>query len=137
MRIETCPETQLNMNRRDFIAVTSGAGLGILASGGCTFPGEKARLAHGQEAHSPNLLPYPQSLLLTGGTMRLGVPQPAGGGKQSPTGAVAVESLRRYLPAHGLPLEVRLGSVQSGYDRSWLMPEENEFILVTERPEAR
>jgi hypothetical protein len=124
------------MTRRHFIGVTSGAGIGIW-TGGCAFPGEGTSRVGSQDSSALDLLPFPQRLCLTGGSLRLGVPQEVRIGKPSSTEALGMESLRRHLPADGPPINVRLGSVEEGYDAAWLTVQENDFISGTpDRPES-
>lgn len=117
------------MNRREFIAVTSSAGLGVYASG-CAAPSVKKE----QSAAPLKLLPYPKEIVHTANVLRLGIPR---GQTNSATAALALDSLKRHFPPSGHPLHIRLGSVEEGYDPSWLAADDNEFIQSTgDRPEA-
>jgi hypothetical protein len=73
------------------------------------------------------LIPYPQEITKSAGNLALGpaeyvIPHP------SDTTAVAASSLSSYLPKSGNSVTVRLGSVEEGYDRSWLAVEDRAFL---------
>jgi hypothetical protein len=115
------------MNRREFLAVSSTASLGMLAGGNILQPQSSAAEQIGQSANF-NLLPFPKELLRTSGTLRLGKANYSMAGPASRTKEVASDSLNRFLPAGGKSISVRLGSLEEGYDKSWLNTEENDFI---------
>lgn len=46
----------------------------------------------------------------------------------SPTERIARDSLNYFLPPTGPPLPVRLGSVEEGYDPSWLTASQRSFL---------
>jgi hypothetical protein len=84
----------------------------------------------------PRLLPYPQRVDLTAGTLSVGPPACAEEGRLSKTGQIAIESLRRFLPREGSPIRLRLGSIEEGYDESWLRAEQNQFLKEHPSQEA-
>src|SRR5437870_3190746 len=122
------------MNRREFLSVTSTAGLGALASGCLVNPQQRFRSKTGNGTDPLMLLPYPQVVVQTAGSLRLGPARYTTIGKQSQTRAVATESLNRRMPSHGKSMPVRLGSVEEGYDASWITSEENEFLASEKTP---
>src|SRR6266540_1107231 len=114
------------MNRREFLSVTSTAGMGVIL-GGCSSPASTRHgSAVGKQDRGLKLLPYPQEIVRAEGSLRLGPPNHAG--LHSRTEEVAMDSLKRNLPRAGNDLVVRLGSVEQGYEKSWLKNEENEFL---------
>jgi len=73
------------------------------------------------------LIPYPQEITKSAGNLVLGpaeyvIPYP------SDTTTVASGSLSSYLPKSGDSVTVRLGSVEEGYDKSWLTADERDFL---------
>ena len=73
------------------------------------------------------LIPYPQEVTRLSGSLPIGparyvIPNPSG------TTKVAEGSLSSFLPKSGRAVTVRLGSVEEGYESSWLTPEENSFL---------
>jgi len=122
----------LSMNRREFLATSSTAGLAVLA-GGKVFgspagPAGEPGASDGGAPDGLKLLPYPQTLAPIGGALRLGKPEFTMAGAPSRTKAIAMDCLRRYLPTRGRRVPVRLGSLEEGYDRSWLSADEAEFL---------
>lgn len=87
-------------------------------------------------ANSIKLVPYPQDLKILAGRLPLGpaqyvVPHP------SKTTSVAACTLSRYLPKSGKHMAIRLGSVEEGYDKSWLSADESQFLAKkSTSPEA-
>jgi hypothetical protein len=76
------------------------------------------------------LLPYPQQIGLTGGALPLGQPRWVPNQKQATaTEQLARDSLRRSFPRGGPSIGIRLGSIEDGYDASWLAPGEKQFLL--------
>jgi hypothetical protein len=94
-------------------------------------------LRGGSKTPALQLLPYPQEVKLPGRELKLG---PAGWtsfGKPSATILVGQRSLERYLPRIGRSVAVRLGSVEEGYDPSWLTHDQSSFLARNETsPEA-
>jgi len=74
------------------------------------------------------LLPFPQDLARIGGSLRLGKPKYTTTGAASRTMEVAMGSLSRFLLSQGKSISVRLGSLEEGYDKSWLKEDDNEFL---------
>ena len=124
------------MNRREFLAVSSTAGLGVLA-GGQMLASRAASTATLREMGELRLLPYPQVVAPMEGVLRLGKPEFTIAGAPSRTEQIAMDSLRRFLPRQGRKVAVRLGSVEEGYDRSWLSDDEAGFLASEKSsPEA-
>lgn len=73
------------------------------------------------------LLPYPQEVERSSGELALG-PADYTTTASSETITVAKESLISYLPKSGKSIKVRLGSVDEGYDKSWLTADQNNFL---------
>ncbi|HVM48829.1 MAG TPA: glycoside hydrolase family 20 zincin-like fold domain-containing protein [Candidatus Acidoferrum sp.] len=119
------------MNRREFLALSSTAGLGMLATSQTLGP-RSAWAADGAKADQPRLLPYPQEFASLAGALHLGTPEFLTAGASSRTKEIAMACLRRFLPRAKGKLIVRLGSLEEGYDRAWLNEEEAEF-LASER----
>ena len=116
------------MNRREFITASGAAGLGLLSAGSLI----NSRAADGPgaaESENYKLLPFPQDLIGTKGSLRLGKPEFISAGSASRTKEMAKDSLRRFLGNRGRSIPVRLGSVEEGYDKSWIGLDENEFLL--------
>ena len=117
------------MNRREFL-LTSAAGAGLLTAGCAGFDQRPAAPERGVGPGALKLLPYPQQLHLRGGSLPLGqprwVPSP---NAPTATERLALDTLRRSSPPGAPFLEVRLGSVEEGYDPNWLAPEERQFLL--------
>jgi hypothetical protein len=119
------------MNRREFLALSSTPGLGMLAR-------DQVLASRGASAADPGslstlkLLPYPQELEPLDGALHLGKPEFTTAGALSRTEEIAMDGLRRLLPLQGRQMIVRLGSLEEGYDRSWLSGDEAEF-LASER----
>src|SRR5690349_11840961 len=114
------------MNRREFLALTSLAGFDVMLAGGRASAMRSSSPETAQ--HSLNLLPFPQSITINDGQLRLGKPVLATKTSSSATVGLAINSLSRFLPADGKKISVRLGSLEEGYDSSWLAPDENEFL---------
>ena len=76
----------------------------------------------------PQLLPYPQELTLQEGTCPLGQPACVTDGDPSVTESLALETLEQYLQEGASSLEVRLGSVEEGYDPAWLTATQKAFL---------
>jgi len=117
------------MNRREFL-LTSTAGLGLVTAS-CVKIGKGAVLSNGSAGLGHlKLLPYPQQIRLTGGSLSLGQPRRVRNQKQpTATERIALVSLRRSFPRGGPPIGVRLGSIEEGHDPSWLDPGEKQFLL--------
>lgn len=91
------------------------------------------------EGSAPNLglLPYPQQVTMVKGRAPVGPAHCTTVGKQSDTVRVAIETLDRHLPKSGKAMEVRLGSLEEGYDPGWIAPDEKEFLArESTSPEA-
>lgn len=74
-----------------------------------------------------------------GGSLRVGTPRCQATTPQSKTTAVAIASLNRYVSSTGAKrsMRVRLGSVDEGFDTSWLTADEREFLqTASTSPEA-
>ncbi len=80
------------------------------------------------ESQTLPLLPYPQQVSFLPGSLKMGPPACTEEKGLSKTGRIALDSLRRYLPRQGTAVPCRLGSVEEGYDSSWLSPQQNEFL---------
>jgi hypothetical protein len=125
------------LSRRDFIALNSTVGIGLLAGQQAAPAAASPNLAPSQQSQSFDLLPYPQKLTVENGSLILGLPQPTVTVSQSPTEALAIDSLRRHFPAGGPSVPVRLGSVENGYEHAWLSDSENAFLdAASARPES-
>ncbi len=124
------------IDRREFLSAASLAGLGVVA-GGCVNSSHQATSRPAQRAGGGvatggklELLPYPQGLTPSGGSLKVRgkasfeIPHP------SPTTETASASLKSFLPAGDRKIPVRLGSVEEGYDASWLSKEDNEFLTA-------
>ena len=124
------------MNRREFLAISSTSSLGMLA-GGQILALRGASGAGSGNVGSLKLLPYPQELAPVEGILRLGQPEFISVGAPSRTEQIAMDCLRRFLPRQGRRIVVRLGSLEEGYDRSWLSNDEAEFLASEKSsPEA-
>jgi len=123
------------MNRREFLAISSTAGLGMLTGSQILASGESSETAPGDPG-SFKLLPYPQELVPLAGVLRLGNPAFTTTGPLTRTKEIAMDCLRRFLPHQGERVAVRLGSLEEGYDVSWLGDEEADF-LVSEKAALR
>ena len=122
------------MNRREFLAISSTAGLGMLTGSQILASGQSSETAPGNP-RSFKLLPYPQELVPLAGVLRLGNPVFSTTGPLTRTKEIAMDCLRRFLPHQEERVAVRLGSLEEGYDVSWLGDEEAEF-LVSEKSGA-
>src|ERR1035441_5974886 len=102
------------MNRREFL-LTSAAGAGLITASCARFG---AREAVANDRGGPGilkLLPYPQQLRLTGGSLPLGQPRLVPNQRQpTATEQLALDSLRRSLPRGAPSIGVRLGSIEIG-----------------------
>src|SRR6266567_161818 len=116
------------MNRREFLTISSSAGLGMLAGGHLIQSQNTFAARTGEASDNFRLLPFPQDLARLGGSLRLGKPKYTTAGAGSRTKEVAMGSLSRFLPSQGKSIPVRLGSLEEGYDKSWLKEDENEFL---------
>ncbi len=76
------------------------------------------------------LLPYPQQVTAGDGELRLGAAKFQTGFQQSSVANMAMTSLRNYLPGAGKNIRVRLGSVEDGYNKSWLSADDNRFLAA-------
>ena len=77
------------------------------------------------------LLPYPQQVTLGKGELRLRPAACQTASQGSQVAATAIDSLNSHLPAAntgGKRISVRLGSVEEGYEPSWLTPDDNHFL---------
>jgi len=74
------------------------------------------------------LLPYPQQIERRAGTIEIGPPSCSNEERLSKTGRIALDSLRRYLPREGRPVPLQIGSMEEGYERAWLSPEQGQFL---------
>jgi N-acetyl-beta-hexosaminidase len=115
------------LNRRQWLAGATAAALGAMA-GGCHGPSPQATAPAARDDQDLRLLPYPQAIVRTTGSIPIGKPIYHGIGAGSPTVSLAMDCLNRRLPAHGTPLPVRLGSIEEGFDASWLTPADTDFL---------
>jgi hypothetical protein len=94
------------MNRREFLGVTTLAGIQLLA-GGCASSSRSTSTVASKRDVTLKLLPYPQQVTRGDGELRI----------------------RKKIE--------RAGSVDEGYDASWLSDDDNRFLRATETsPEA-
>jgi hypothetical protein len=128
------------MNRREFLGVSTVAGLHLLTGAGCANPFSKT--APNAPTTIPTetslkLLPYPQEVTLRQGSLRLGTAKYEVTLPQSKTTTTAIASLNSHLSAATKTMRVRLGSVEEGYDPSWLTDDQNQFLANSKTsPEA-
>ncbi len=108
----------MNPHRLLAVAIILGAGAGC-----------GSRTARGASSSDIlELLPYPQEVKLLGGTFLLGPADHKAYAVASETVHMAVQSLSSYLPQNGRPVTVRLGSVEEGYEQSWLTDAQRSFL---------
>jgi len=123
------------MNRREFLGVTTVAGIGLLGGGCASHSSDttSASLQPNSPAATLKILPYPQEITVGQGSLRIGKPAYQFTSPDSQTLRTAIASLNSYLPA-GLSrtLRVRLGLVEEGYDPAWLNQDENEFLNASQ-----
>ncbi|MHB0998412.1 MAG: glycoside hydrolase family 20 zincin-like fold domain-containing protein [Armatimonadota bacterium] len=100
-------------------------------------------IAHNADASSITpfstlrLLPYPQQVERQFGTITLGPPNCVTYGRASKTEQTAIDTLKRYLPKTGEQVQIKIGSLEEGYNKSWITPEDHEFLAKeTTSPEA-
>ena len=117
------------MNRREFL-LTSAAGAGLITAS-CARFGEREAVSNSSVGLGRlKLLPYPQQLRLTGGSLPLGLPRLVPNQRQpTATEQLALDSLRRSLPRGAPSIGVRLGSIEEGHDPNWLAAGERQFLL--------
>jgi hypothetical protein len=129
------PGSMSSINRREFLALGSVATVELLAGAELGIPSGAA--VQDADPNGLMLLPYPQEIERTGGALRMGAVRFETVGRPSSTKDLAIDSLGRFLMGGGGKMVVRIGSVEEGYDRSWLSETESEF-LSSERtsPEA-
>lgn len=83
------------------------------------------------------LLPSPQGIKWERGRRPLGPAVCRTAGAPSSTERIARDSLSRFLPSTGPPLPVRIGSVEEGYEPSWITASQRSFLnAATTGPEA-
>jgi hypothetical protein len=103
------------MNRREFIISSSAAGLASLTRAQIT---AEARAAVGSSYQAEHrmlgLLPFPQQLTLTSGSLAIGSPQFRFLQEKTATLQIAMESLLKYAGDQPGSLIVNLGSLQEG-----------------------
>ncbi|MEP6662707.1 MAG: glycoside hydrolase family 20 zincin-like fold domain-containing protein, partial [Verrucomicrobiota bacterium] len=122
------------MNRREFLAVTSGTGIGLMTSGCWTPPSRRQSQSPGNRLH---LLPYPQQIEKSGENLPVGGTVSFETLSESATTRMAVASLKSFLLPVDKKIPVRLGTMEDGYNSSWLTPEENQFLAASATsPEA-
>ncbi len=128
------------INRREFLGVTTVSGIGLLAGGSVSLPsaGSSETLDKSSFETSLKLLPFPQQVTLGTGSLHLGNAKVQAKAPNSKATNTAIKSLNSYLTA--VPersMCVRLGSIEEGYDQSWLGPNENDFLNAPKSsPEA-
>lgn len=83
------------------------------------------------------LLPYPQQISRTDGSLRVDGPALFQIAHPTPATEIASGSLGNFLPPGGKRVSVRLGSAEEGYDSDWLSKNENDFLAApATSPEA-
>jgi hypothetical protein len=121
---------QFAMNRREWLGATAAAALGFTV-GGCHT--ERPPAVEGTTDHETSdlrLLPHPQTVVRTSGSLPIGKPHYVTRGNPSPTATLAMDCLNRRLVNQNGSIPMRLGSVEEGYDASWLTPSDNEFLAA-------
>jgi len=109
--------------------------VGVAIAVMCALPVHAA--PQGRKAQDLKLLPYPQEVRLTGGTLPFGPAQRVTHGAVTAMQRTAIESLNSYLPRKGNAVRARLGSAESGYPKSWLSASQRLFLTTHDTsPEA-
>ena len=121
------------MNRREFMISSSMAGLASLTS---THLQSRAIVSSNSSggAQSPtlNLLPFPQQVTVTPGSVAVGKPQFRFQQEKTPALQIAMKSLLEYAGDHSGQLMVSLGSLEDGYERMWLSASDNQWLAANE-----
>ena len=92
-----------------------------------------ALMAHASD--DLRLLPYPQNVERLGGSLAVGPANYVTGSTQSSAVEIAKQSLNSYLPKTGKKTLIRLGSIEAGYDKSWLTAAQKTFLSKKETSE--
>src|SRR5689334_5034305 len=115
------------MDRREFLGVSAATGIGLMM-GACKTShraGEQTVLDSWNEL---KILPYPQQVEVVGGELPIGAPKHFSS-TQSKTVLLARQTLAQHLPSHvSKSMPVRMGSVEEGFDSSWLNSEEIDYL---------
>ncbi len=119
------------MNRREFIISSSATGLASL-TGVRLLPEERVAVGNFGEGEPPmlGLLPFPQHVTLTPGSVPIGVPQFRFGQKKTQTLQIAIDSLLQYTGDRSGELIVNLGSLQDGYESEWLSASDSQWLAA-------
>src|SRR5215469_7138311 len=121
------------MNRREFIFSSSMAGLVSLTSICLSSEGQSSSVSSGNaQAGALDLLPFPQQVTITRGTIAIGKPQFRFAQEKTPTLQVAMASLVEYAGDQPGRLILNLGSLEEGYKREWLSTPDRQWIALNE-----
>jgi len=121
------------MNRREFIFSSSMAGLVSLTSNCLSSEAQSSSVSSGNaQAGALDLLPFPQQVTITRGTIAIGKPQFRFAQEKTPTLQVAMASLVEYAGDQPGRLILNLGSLEEGYKREWLSTPDRQWIALNE-----
>ena len=128
------------MNRREFIISSSVTGLSSL-TGVHLVPAERVAVGTvGEVEGEPTmlaLLPFPQDVTVTPGSVAIGKPQFRFRQKRTQALQIAIDSLLRYAGDRSGKLVVNLGSLLEGYENEWLSASDSQWLAANDRsPEA-
>src|SRR5713101_2295297 len=119
------------MNRRDFLITSSLASLASLRTN-CLSTGVpvSSNSSGGEQPAALGLLPFPQQLTVTPGSVAIGKPQYRFHQEKTPTLQIAMKSLLAYAGDYSGQLMVNLGSLEEGYERTWLSAPDNQWLAA-------
>ncbi len=121
------------MNRREFMISSSVAGLASLP-GAQLLSKAGGAVGGSDETELPmlGLLPFPQQLRLTSGSVPIGTPQFRFHGEKTPALQLAMQSLLQYAGEQPGKLLVNLGSLSEGYEQAWLSAGDRQWLASGE-----
>jgi len=119
------------VNRRQFMLGSSMVGLASststhLLSETTMFSSSLGRA----QSSTLNLLPFPQQVNVTEGSVAMGKPQFRFQQEKTPALQIAMKSLLEYAGDRSGQLMVSLGSLEDGYERMWLSASDNEWLAT-------